>query len=941
MGLQMQNTYIMKLKFFLLLLSIHLGMFAHNGKNMITGKVVDAKTNEPLALVNVTVTDLKTGTSTDFEGEFVLKLPDGKYKIEFKTLGYQPVEKVVEIQGGKTMQLKVEMQESQQELDEVVVHVANRKNTEHSVLALQKKSLAIVDGLSAQSFRTSGMSNLASAVKKVVGVNVQNGKYVYVRGLGDRYTKTILNKVDIPGLDPDRNTIQMDLFPTSILENVLVYKSFTADLPADFTGGVVNLVTKDFPACKEQSLSFGTGYNPQMNGQTQFLSYRGGKLDFLAIDDGTYSIPLSINEKIPYTFEHDSKLTEITKKFQPQMGTVSQTDLPNFNFSYYLGDRFDVGQKGNSLGYIANISYRTDYKLYDNYQQNYYQKDNDKTVYPLKTSKLQNGSLGITNVILNALAGVTYKTKNTKYKFNLLHIRNGEKNAGLFTQIYNESDFVTFKTHYLAYTQRQITNALLTGIHTAPKKKFKTSWKLAVTKSGIYDKDVRSTPYQFENNTYSIAPNNKPKRIWRYLDEMDYVAKIDFEKKMSKHHGKWQFGLISSYKNRDYKIYNYEIGIKGNINLQGNGNELLSQDNIWTPQTDRGTYIVNGSVYNKSNLYNASQINGGAYVSTQYYFNDKLKTSAGLRLEKFMLLYTGQNTTGSLKYDNDVVIDKLDVFPSLNFTYSINEQTNLRLSYARTTARPSFKESSIAEIFDPLSNMTFIGNIHLKPTYIQNIDVRYEIYSHKTDLFAVSPFYKYFTDPIELTFYQAAPSNFTPKNLGTAQVYGIELEWRKNLQFIHSKLKHFKFSTNVSVIQSKMQMYDDEYQLRLNTARQGEKVSHFRPLQGQAPYLINAGLTYENKKNAWMGNISYNTQGKTLERVGGGIPDVYSRPFNSLNINLKKTIGQRKRASISLKINNLLNENKVFEYESFQAQPAVYSFKSPGRTFWLKYSVRF
>lgn len=931
----------MKLKFLLLLLSVHLGVFAYNGKNMITGKVVDAKTNEPLALVNVTITDLKTGTSTDFEGEFSLKLPDGKYKIEFKTLGYQPVEKVVEIKGGKTFHLNIEMQETQQELDEVVVHVVNRKNTEHSVLSLQKKSLAIVDGLSAQSFRTSGMSNLASAVKKVVGVNVQNGKYVYVRGLGDRYTKTILNKVDIPGLDPDRNTIQMDLFPTSILENVLVYKSFTADLPADFTGGVVNLVTKDFPARKEQSLSFGIGYNPQMNGQPQFLTYQAGKLDFLAIDDGTYSIPLSINENIPYTFENNSKLTEITQKFQPQMGAISKTDLPNFNLSYYIGNRFDVGQKGNSLGYIANISYRTDYKMYDNYRQNNYQKDNDKTVYQLKTSKLQNGSLGTTNVILNALAGVTYKTQNAKYKLNLLHIRNGEKSAGLFTQIYKESDFVTFKTHYLAYTQRQITNALLTGIHASVKKKLKTSWKLAVTKSGIYDKDVRSTPYQFENNTYSIAPNNKPKRIWRYLDEMDYVAKIDFEKKMSKHHGKWQFGLLSSYKNRDYKIYNYEIGIKGNINLQGNGNELLSQDNIWTPQSGRGTYIVSGSVYNKSNLYNASQINGGAYVSTQYYFNDKLKTSAGLRLEKFMLLYTGQNTTGSLKYNNNFVINKLDIFPSLNLTYSINDQTNLRLSYARTTARPSFKESSIAEIFDPLSNMTFIGNIHLKPTYIQNIDVRYEIYSHKTDLFAVSPFYKYFTDPIELTFYQAAPSNFTPKNLGTAQVYGIELEWRKNLQFIHSKLKHFKFSANISIIQSKMQMYNDEYQLRLNTARKSEKVSRFRPLQGQAPYLINAGLTYQNKKNGWMGDISYNTQGKTLERVGGGIPDVYSHPFNSLNLNFKKTIGQRKRTSISLKINNLLNENKVFEYESFKASPAIYSFKSQGRTFWLKYSIRF
>ncbi|HFX18075.1 MAG TPA: TonB-dependent receptor, partial [Flavobacteriales bacterium] len=809
----------MKIKLTILALSFFIGLFAHNSTNIITGKVFDAKTNEPLPLVSVSVTDLKTGTSTDFEGTFMLTLPDGSYQLEFKTLGYVPVVKEITVKDHKTVFLTIRMEEAKQELDEVVINVSHRKNTETSVLSLQKNAIAIVDGLSSQAFRNSGLSNVATAVKKIVGVSVKNGKYVYVRGLGDRYTKTILNKMDIPGLDPDRNTIQMDLFPTAILDNVLVYKTFTADLPADFTGGVVNLVTKDFPARKEQTLSIGSSYNPIMNVNQNFLTYQGGRLDFLAIDDGTYSIPIDINEKIPYTFEHDSKLTEITKKFNPELGAIPQQNFLNYNFSYYIGNRFDVSDKGKSLGYIANISYRTDYKMYDNIQQNNYKKNSDKDVYDLEMAKQQTGNLGVTNVILNALGGITYKTGHSKYKFNLLHIRNGEKNSGVFNQDYNESDFVTFKNHYLAYTQRQITNAFLSGIHSNLEKKFKTTWQISATKSGIYDKDVRSTPYQLDNNQYSIAPNNQPKRIWRYLGEMDYVAKADFEKTLKDHHNKWQFGLLSSFKDRDYSIYLYQIGIKGISTFEGNGNELLAEQNIWTPQTDRGSYIINQSVYNLSNLYNAKQINASAYTSAQYKLTDKLKTVLGLRLEKFMMLYTGQNTTRTLKFDNDIVIDKLDLFPSVNFTYSLTDDSNLRLSYARTTARPSFKEASIAEIFDPLSNMTFIGNIHLKPTYIQNADIRFESYSDKTDMFALSGFYKYFKDPIELAFYQAAPSNFTPKNLGNAQVYGLELEWRKNLQFISPSLKHFKFNTNLSVIQSKMMMYDEEYQLRLNTAR--------------------------------------------------------------------------------------------------------------------------
>ncbi len=931
----------MKTKLTLLVLGFFMTLFAHNGNNIVSGKILDAKTDEPLSLVNVSITGLQTGTTTDFEGGFMLKLPDGKYKLEFNTVGYKSVVKEVEIKGGKTLFLTIRMLEAQEALNEVVIKVARRKNTETSILSLQKNSVAIVDGLSSQTFRNSGLSNVATAVKKVVGVSVKNGKYVYVRGLGDRYTKTILNKMDIPGLDPDRNTIQMDLFPTAILDNVLVYKTFTADLPADFTGGVVDLVTKDFPVRKEQSLSIGTTYNPDMNLNQSFLTYRGGNFDFLAIDDGTYSIPIDINENIPYTFDHNPKLTQITKKFNPELGAVPQTDFLNYNFSYYLGNRFDIGDKGKSLGYIASVSYRTDYKMYENLQQNNYKKSSDHNVLALENTKQQIGNLGLTNVILNTLAGVTYKTGHSKYKFNLLHIRNGEKNSGVFHQEYNETDFVTFKNHYLAYTQRQITNVFLSGIHSNFEKKLKTTWQLSATKSGIYDKDVRSTPYQLDNGQYSIAPNNQPKRIWRNLDEMDYVAKVDFEKKLKDHHNKLKFGLLSSFKDRDYNIYLYQIGIKGISTFDGDGNELLSEQNIWTPQTDQGTYIINQSVYNLSNLYNAKQVNVSGYASFQYKLTEKLKSVLGLRLEKFMLLYTGQNTTGTLKFDNDVVLDKLDLFPSVNFTYNLTDNSNMRLSYARTTARPSFKEASIAEIFDPLSNMTFIGNINLQPTYIQNVDMRFENYTHKTDMFAVSTFYKYFKDPIELAFYQAAPSNFTPKNLGNAQVYGVELEWRKNLQFISPSLKHFKLNTNLSFIQSKMNMYDEEYQLRLNMARVGEEVSRYRPLQGQAPYLINAGLSYKNKKAGWLVSIAYNRQGKTLEKVGGSIPDVYTRPFNSLNLNVSKKIGKAIKGTISLKVDNLLNDQRSFYYENYKATPQIYSLKNLGRSFSLKYAVKF
>ncbi len=928
----------MKTKILFILYFLYSQVFAINGQNIITGKVVDATNNEPLALVNVVVTDLKTGTSTDFDGIFYLKLPDGKYKLEFKTMGYEPVEKIIEVKGGKSLHIVVEMHEAKQVLNEVVIKSVKRKNTERSVLALQKKSLSIVDGLSAQTFRTSGVGNLASAVKKIVGVSVQSGKYVYVRGLGDRYTKTILNKIDIPGLDPDRNTIQMDLFPTSILQNILVYKTFTADLPADFTGGVVNMTTKDFPANRQTSFSVGIGVNPEMNFNNDFLTFKGSKTDFLALDDGTYDVPISLNEQIPYTFDNNPKLTEITKKFDPQLAPLQKQSLPNYNFSFYTGNRFDIGNKGNSLGYITSFSYKTTYKFYENLINNTYEKYPDKDTYQLESTMNQTGSLGVTNIILNALGGITYKTKKSKYKFNILHIRNGEKDAGLFWQDVHGSDFVVFKKSYLAYTQRNITNLLFNGIHFQPEKKYKIDWKLSYTHSGIYDKDVRSTPYRFDNNQYTILQNNQPRRIWRNLTENNYVAKIDFKKKL-KNKNRLLAGLSSTYKIRDYGIYQYQLGLKGNIPLTGNANELLETNNVWTPDTNQGTYILNQSVYNQSNLFNAKQINLGGYISAVYNINSKLKTVMGIRLEKYMLLYTGQNIMGDLKFDNDEVLNKLDFFPSVNLTYKLSDRTNLRFSYARTTARPSFKEASIAEIYDPLSNSTFIGNIFLKPSYIQNLDFRYEYYGKKTDMFAVNPFYKHFKDPIELALYASAPNNYTPRNLGNANVYGIELEVRKQLDFVSNKLKNFKINLNASYINSQMEMYDEEYKLRLNTARTGETVSKTRALQGQAPYLINAGLVYDNKKMGLTSTLSYNTQGETLERVGGGAPDIYSKPFNSLNFNLIKKVG--KKSNISLGIKNILNDKQELFYKNYKAKPEIFSSKIPGIAFNLKYTMRF
>jgi Outer membrane receptor proteins, mostly Fe transport len=253
------------------------------------------------------------------------------------------------------------------------------------------------------------------------------------------------------------------------------------------------------------------------------------------------------------------------------------------------------------------------------------------------------------------------------------------------------------------------------------------------------------------------------------------------------------------------------------------------------------------------------------YVSNEVKILGVLRTVIGLRVEKFDLYYTGKNSQQEINYFKENVINKLDLFPTLNLIFTATENSNFRASATRTTARPSFREASIAEIYDPLSNMTFIGNINLKPSYIQNYDLRYEYYGEFSNLFAVSLFHKNFRDPIEMTYFESAPSNFTPKNLGTATVTGIELEIRKNLSRLTPILRDISININTSIINSRLIFSESEFNLRYNMLRVGEQIGDSRTLQGQAPFLINIGINYSNEDLGLQTGLFYNVQGKTLK----------------------------------------------------------------------------
>ncbi len=940
-----------KLTSFLLTTFLALQLTAQSGK--IVGTITDGEYNEPMAFANVLIKNTTTGTTSDFDGKYQLEVSEGNYTIIFSYIGYQSVE-ISDVNVEANSEVLVDVTLNTNSLETVIITTTVRKNTESAVLDLQKKSITLLDGLSAQGIKSSGAGNIASAVKSVPGVSIQGGKYVYVRGLGDRYTKSILNGVDIPGLDPDRNTIQMDVFPTNILENVIVIKSAAAEYPADFTGGVIDIVTKDYPSKESYTFSMGTSYNPNMHLNSNYLSYSGSKTDWLGFDDGMRKRPINRYQPIPGTFANSSVLTALTGAFNKELTAKRSESGVNYDFGFTAGNQYEVGE--NKLGYQLSFSYKNKTEFYDNRVDGTYMRDqNNASNNDLLATRTTLGEVGVNSVLLNVLTGLVYKRENSKYKLNFLHIQNGESTAGKYEQQLAQagggSGFEPISKDALLYTERSISNILLAGTHFFRESGWQMEWKLSPSLSRVYDKDHRITPLQLtqEGNAFiSPSASSYPIRIWRTLEEINLVGKLDVNKKymLFDNPAKVKFGGGYTYKFRNFKIDDYTFTITNPVTglsvENGDADTILAENNIWTPETGSGTHLVTGDLFEKANAYEGEQRITAMYASNEFSLTEKLKTVLGIRTELFQTFYTGQNQAATEVYKNSKIIDKFDVFPSANIIYSLTDEQNLRASYSRTTARPSFKEASKSQIFDAITNRLFIGNIDLTPSYINNFDVRFEKFGEGSEMFAFSGFYKDFTDPIELTFYESAPDQITPKNLGSAKVYGIEFEFRKSLGFILESLDKLKFNINASYINSELTMNIDEYNRRVLAARDGESIEDTRDLQGQSPFLINTGLNYNNSDTGLQTGLFFNVQGKTLEVVGTGIvPDVYTKPFSSLNFTLNKSFGQDKKSTIDVKVSNILNSKRESVYESYKTASKTFSSFQPGTEVSIGYSYKF
>lgn len=929
----------------------------------IRGTISDSKTGEVLMFTNVLVKDLATpiGAQTDLDGNYEIDIEPGTYTLEVSYVGYT-INTIteVEVKESEVTVLDFLMEEASQTLEEIVVKAQRIDRTENALLALQRKAITVQDGISSQEISRFGSSNAAESMKRVTGASVVDGKFIVVRGLGDRYTSAQINGQQLPSTDPYRNTVQLDLVPANLLDNVIASKTFTPDQPGNFTGGNVNLKTKSFPERFTLSASLSSSFNTQSSLQDDFLTQDGGNTDWLGYDDGFRAIPDILNDPVyldtvttstAIQARRDKVLAELLdqgiKSLNTQREPSTKSTALNHGASFSIGNQYSIGD--NPFGLLVGLNYNKSYSLYEGVDAFFELTDPESD---LNINRQLREKRGTETATVGGMANLSYKFGGSN-KISLITIYNhiGTNDNRTF-----EGDFPAiisgngqFQTRALLFSERELVDYQLAGEHVVGGEKgIRVEWGASIVNFTQDDPDFRqfSNTYRIndEGDTlYFISPAefDLPFNFFRSLKDKQYTGKLDltipFAQSRSKAN-KISLGGFYSDKDREFADRVFQIQIpNGATRYMGDSEAFFGPSNtgITGFDAERNLYMI--GLYSlpfekptKENSYNGSETVAAGYAMLEYDW-EKFKVIAGARAE-----YTDMMVASLAEGLDTAEINQVDVLPSLNLIYRLNENMNLRASASQTLARPNMRELAPFVAFDYGGGNRIQGSPNLKRTLIQNYDLRWEWYPRTGELLAASAYYKNFNDPIVTAF---VPESANPLiryiNVDQATVYGLELELRKKLDFIANALRDFKFVANFSLIESIVDIPEAEQEI---IQEFNPEKGDTRQFLGQSPYLVNASLNYLNTELGIDAIVSLNVFGRRLAVISEGKnPDVFEEARPLLDFSVSKTLTQR--WSLRFSATNLLNPNYEQTME-FKGKTYILRQFQTGRNFGLSLSYK-
>lgn len=902
-----------------LLLLITVVSFNSLGQNgSIAGNIFDDANNEPLigAAIQILNTD-NLGSATDLDGHYMIEgLAPGNYTIKVSYVSYQTKEiQDVTVKEGEVTPLDITMTSTSNELDMVVITTSYRQETIQAVLSIQKNNISISDGISKDIIQRSPDRNTGEVLKRLSGTTIVNGRFAVIRGLGDRYNIALINRNILPSTEPDRKSFSFDLFPSNMLDNLFIYKTAQPDLPGDFAGGIIQLNTKDIPDENFLSISIGTGINTQTTFQS-YAEYKGGKTDWLGLDDGTRAIPEGFPDPETYEGSSTDEKVVFSKLMQNNWGAET-FDASPLDQSYQINGGSKLTLGGKDVGLVGAVTYSSN-------RSTTFVERNDFLLdgTPLFTYK---DSLYRHNVMWGLLLNGSIKLNDN----NRLTLRNSfSVNSNDNTSIRggrNNSIGTTVANEYFEFVSNSLTSTTLVGDHVIRNSKIKLNWSAGINNITRNQPDLRTSFYYKADGdstyyTFVTVNNATPEgnfKFYSYLQETAYNASLDVTMPFYFGANPQQFkvGMLSLTRDRSfdarlmgYVINNQFYQVQDAFSyLALPRNEIFSNENI----ADSLFYLKD--VTTKSDSYTARVNNNAFYAMFDNKVSNMLRIVWGARAEFFNQALESFERSASTNPEEIVVDSKeldsiglpFDLLPSVNIIFSITDETNIRLSGSKTVVRPEIRELAPFGYYDYENSAYILGNSSLLSTDIFNGDLRIEKFMGRGQVVSISGFYKYFRNPIQLRrFSTGIFTQIDPINEEKATNIGAEFELRKNLSFIKpgvAFLENITFNTNLAYIKSVIEVQDTAY----------FGVSE-RPLQGQSPYVINAGLTYLQPSSGASFTVLYNVIGRRIMELGyANYPDIYQNPRPLLDIQGSIPFAQNK-ANLKITLADVLASDDIF-----------------------------
>jgi hypothetical protein len=891
---------------------------------VIRGKFVSAETGEALAAATVMALDpasgnVVRGVQAKLDGTYEMVVPAGAYTLKTSYISYAPkVVTGVKVTAGQPTQVDLSLTSEDIQGEEVVVEGRVLENTDTAVLITQQRAASVSDAVSAEQISRSADSDASDALKRVTGVSVVGGKYVYVRGLGERYSSTMLNGARMTSTEPSKRVVPLDMFPAKLLDNVVTQKTYTADQWAEFAGGVVQINTKDFP--EELSLEFGqtVGVEPASNLRS-FRSYPGGDYDFLGFDNGRRELPdlvrrVASDQKIVprgrfgNTGFTPEELEALGESFENIWDPRAEKSGVNHGYNLSIGNQSQL--LGRQLGYVGAVTYGGGADQRHEEQNSY--TASDAGLIPYTQYQVDRSTQ---SVDWGALLNFTYRlTPEQSLSVRNTYTRNAEDEVRTYEGVTNENQDRPLRDQRLRYVERSMRATRFEGEHlVTPLARSILSWRLGRSWSSRDEPDNREVLYRLDPVTgqyqlYDVGESGQ--RFFSFMDDEESTAELSWSVPLPPsvlRAGKVSFGGFYSERQRDFSARRFRMVPKAEANNQ-NMDLTLPAELIFTDENIRPAGFQLEEKTRNTDAFGASHLIRGGHITGDLSLTSRLRLITGLRIE------SSDQRLSTFELGNPDLVPVVannggtHRAPTASLVIKTNEKTNVRVAASHTVNRPDFRELAPFEYSEFVGGRSEKGNPDLKDVSIVSYDVRWERYPDLGQVQALSIFYKDFDHPIEVLVQPGVSRTVTFTNSDGARNYGAEIELRQRLASLGEQLgisagwlSGLNLGLNVTLVNS-----------QVDVGQEGAQTSRERPLQGQSPFVVNGSLGYTTPNGRSGATFLYNVFGKRITEVGAnGLPDVYERARHSIDLTGNTSLNGHVKVKLVAK--NLLNHQHRFE----------------------------